>query len=431
LREVQFERGQSNFTLEIPPVNRIIPAGDSLVLEAAFFPQNLEVQTANVTLAYSTVGTTEILRNEYVNRLVGRGAMLKIIVPDFDTVVVGRTRVASVLFVNRGFTNAEVRSIRLSRRDGEYSLVNRNGENVSELAGLSIAVLDTASVVLRCTPRTVGELALNTVRYVANVDSSEARLRAVGRELSPNDVVVRMGIRAVPDSVAPGGTTGLEVYIAERRTGIGTGRERVPELRELLARSVPRVSGAVGYNRNVLTLQNGATTARRVRNTSPQNVQERITIAPTGWNGLDSVMVRIPAVAVAGNTDRTRLLIEAFEWPGMVLDAPLDSVYFTAQACMAGGKRLVTSATGASLSVVAPNPAKDALRLVYTVREDSYVRVELLDLHGNVAQTLVGEEQRAGEYSLEATLKNIPSGAYTVRLQTAGTVLSRQVNVVR
>jgi hypothetical protein len=268
------------------------------------------------------------------------------------------------------------------------------------------------------------------VRYVANVDSSEARLRAVGREISPNDVVVQMGIRAVPDSVAPGGTTTLEVYIASRVTGVGTGRERVPALRELLARSVPRLIGAVGYNRNALTLAPNATTARRVRNTSLSNPQERITIPPTGWDGRDTVLVRIPAVAVAGNTDWTRILIESFEWNGMVLDSA-QSGRFTAKPCEAGGKRLVTSAKAAGLSVVAPNPAKDALHLVYTVREDSFVEIALLDMHGNVAQTLLAKEQTAGEYSIDAALQNIPSGAYTVRLQTAGTVLSKQVRVVR
>jgi Leucine-rich repeat (LRR) protein len=431
LRGLTLERGTTgpNMSLSVPAPNVVIPAGDSIQLRAQFYPQNLGVQTANVSLTYSTVGTTEVLRNEYTNRLVGRGAMLKIIVPDFDTVVVGTTRVASVLFINRGFQNAVVNSLRLTTRGGEYTFVDGNGQSVETLTNVTIAVADTASALMRLTPRTLGQLAPNAVRYEANVDSAEARLTAVGRTLLPNDMVVRVGVRATEDSVAPGGATVLEVYIASRTMGFAPNQTE-PRLVDLVRRANPVISGAVGYNKNVLSLSPTATTARRVRNTSPANSQERLTIPPTGWDGLSPVLVRIPCVAVAGNVDWTRVVLETIEWKGIVLDSA-QSGEFTAKACAAGGKRLVTSAKATALAVVAPNPAKDVLGVSYVVREDGWVTLWLVDARGEVAQTLVQEEQAAGEYSLQARLKNVPSGAYTLRLVSAGAVKTVRVDVVR
>jgi hypothetical protein len=172
-------------------------------------------------------------------------------------------------------------------------------------------------------------------------------------------------------------------------------------------------------------------TAQRVRNTSPANSQERLTIPPTGWDGLNPVLVRIPCVAVAGNTEQTRLVLETIEWKGIVLDASVDGV-FVAKACVAGGKRLVTSAKAASLSVVAPNPAKDMLSVSYTLREDGAVTLELVDMHGTSVQTMVQGEQAAGEYSMTTRLKNLPSGAYILRLVSAGgTLKTHKVEVVR
>jgi hypothetical protein len=432
LRSLTLERGTTgpNMNLSIPTPNIVIPAGDSVQLRATFSPQSLGMQTANVSLTYSTVGTTKILRNDYTNCLVGGGAMLKIIVPDWDTVVVGTTRVASVLLVNRGFTNTVVNSIRLTNKTEEYSVVDGNGQSVAALSNLSIAVADTASVLMRLTPHTIGLLAPNAVWYQTDIDSAEARLTAVGRALSPNDLVVRLGVRATEDSVAPGGATTLEVYIASRVMGFPP-NEREPRLLDLVRRANPVISGAVGYNRNVLTISPTATTAQRVRNTSPANSQERLTIPPTGWDGLNPVLVRIPCVAVAGNTEQTRLVLETIEWKGIVLDASVDGV-FVAKACVAGGKRLVTSAKAASLSVVAPNPAKDMLSVSYTLREDGAVTLELVDMHGTSVQTMVQGEQAAGEYSMTTRLKNLPSGAYILRLVSAGgTLKTHKVEVVR
>lgn len=430
LRSITLQRGITgqDISLTLPAPDTMVLPGDSVVLPASFAPQTLGPQTAKISITYSTAGTTDILRNEYGNKLVGRGAMLKIIVPNFDTVVVGKTRVATVLFINRGFTMAEIRSIRLTDQSrGEYSLVNGNGESVSAMSGLNLAVADTAVIGMRLMARTVGVLAPNSVRYVANVDSSEARLQAYARNLSANDVVVRMGIRAVPDSVAPGGETLVELYIASRTTGFGV-VERVASLREMVSRAVPRISGSLTHHRQVMTLKNGNSVARRLRNSV--GTRETIIIPTAGWDGIDTVILRMPFISLAGSIDTTVLRLEAIDWPGMVLDIPADG-RFVAKPCLAGGKRLVTSAKPVSLSLAAPNPAKDVVQLGYTVREDGYVHLVIVDMHGKIVQILVAQDQGAGEYNLQATVKSLPSGAYTVHLQTGGTVKTQRLDVVR
>jgi hypothetical protein len=127
----------------------------------------------------------------------------------------------------------------------------------------------------------------------------------------------------------------------------------------------------------------------------------------------------------------TAALAQRQPWESQVfVEEPVANV-FTAEACKAGGKRLVTSARANALAVVRPNPVKDFAEVAMTLREDGLVVLELVNMAGVVMQTVMQGEMQAGEYTVPMQCGNLPSGKYVVRLRTPQSVLSTPLTIVR
>jgi hypothetical protein len=79
---------------------------------------------------------------------------------------------------------------------------------------------------------------------------------------------------------------------------------------------------------------------------------------------------------------------------------------------------------GSGLDFIAPNPARNAARIEYTVARAGPVRLEVADVTGRVVATLFRGDQAAGRYpaSWDGTAGNekLPAGIYFVRLTTLG-----------
>jgi hypothetical protein len=165
-------------------------------------------------------------------------------------------------------------------------------------------------------------------------------------------------------------------------------------------------------------------------------------IPQTSWDGRNHSLLRFQARAVAGEVDKDALLIEDIKWGNparkpeaweakVFVEDPITN-YFTAQACVAGGKRLVTSAKATTATAVSPNPVKNgSAEVSYTVREDGDVVIELVNASGQVAKTLVSGNHLAGEYVVSFSTQDTPSGAYMIRLQAANSLVFKRVNIVR
>lgn len=98
----------------------------------------------------------------------------------------------------------------------------------------------------------------------------------------------------------------------------------------------------------------------------------------------------------------------------------------------AGGTRLIAPAKASLvLSVIAPNPVKEAMDICYTLAEGGFVSIELLDTRGNVVHSLKQEMQSPGEYTLNAKISWLPSGSYTVKISKDREMATQQVRIVR
>ncbi|TAE30507.1 MAG: T9SS C-terminal target domain-containing protein [Candidatus Kapaibacterium sp.] len=413
----------------------------------AFSPKSVGNKQGTIT-AYCTVlntQTQEVERFEQV--LTGRATALKAIPVEFDTVLAGKPTISSALLVNRGRTPIQVNAVQFLNStnglvSGVFSFQGADGRSLFAAPipkGREITLLggDTLNMTLRCEPKLLGNQTalLNWEATGEGADTIDVPVTAFVRPPEPSDVEVRFALRPVnergekQDSIAPGGRTWLEIYIAEGN------------LDSLLRVAQPEMRATVSFDRNVLSVAPNERGVRVLRSNSVGERLVRVQVPPTRWDGRNPVVARFECRAVAGDTVKTAVSLENVQWGGVgaskaswerrvFLLAPENST-FTALACEAGGTRLVTSAKATQLAVVAPNPAKESVSISYTLREDGFVEIALIDASGRTAQILLSEEQTAGDYTTTKALKNVPSGSYTVRLSTQNGVVTKRVNVVR
>lgn len=396
---------------------REIPAGATLPVRVRFVPTALETVSSAVTVRFTAEGSTVVQTQTIANRLLGRGGALKLIPPAIDTSVIGTTKLLAVQVVNVGDRETELIRVQLQRGTREYIFR-------AEVDGKApVGVGDTTSVLLRFTAERTGAASAQEVYCQATVDTVTTPLVQYGRTKLPTDVVAKIGLRVVPASAPPGAEVMVEIYL----DGLSN-----DDRARLFRSSIPNFSATLRFNRNVLALGN-ISVARPIRNTAPNNSSQRCAVPTTFWNGTSTVLLRIPCRAVAGNTDTTTLVLEELKWgDGTLQIADVLEGGFKVQTSQAGGKRLISSTSnGLALVSISPNPTADVLHVVYTLGDAGWTELSLLDIRGNVVQSLTRSVQSAGEQSVQSSLKNIPSGTYMLRLESGGEVVTRRVEVVR
>ncbi|TAE21522.1 MAG: hypothetical protein EAZ92_16865 [Candidatus Kapaibacterium sp.] len=420
----------------------VIAPGQAFALSVGFLPQDVGVFISSVSVGYTLAGTNA--ERSFDARLTGRGTALKVIPPNFQDVLLGRSRVASAQIINR--TDAVVKVFGVAVNSPRTSTNARfvyeylpSGDTVF------VGARDTAALVLRCSAvgislQNVGALAQGLIRFVSNIDgridSVATALSGTTRILRSGEVLARLAARMIPASAPPGAPATLELYLRDSTLTTLADVQRVANTVQAQSRVV------MSFSQNVAVLQAISNTTsntnvfvRRVRNSAPQNRTERIAVLLADWDVRNNrtVIQRIPCVAVAGEIDETKLVIEDVDWSGATLDVD-DANFgtFRSEACTAGGKRLVTTAVRTSLTALAPNPAKDAVNIAYSVREDGFVELALVDVRGELVQMILRKEQHhAGEFLMEASVQNLSQGAYFLRLRAADVVLTKQVQIVR
>jgi hypothetical protein len=313
--------------------------------------------------------------------------------------------------------------------------VERAFELVSPVANLTLQAHDTTLIAVRCATVTRGfKNAL--LEVITDNDNVQSDLAAFARLIRPDDAAVSFRVQATPDEAAPGSTVRLDVLI----------QDFTPELaKALLGAAQPEVRLTLRFDKQVLALDDASGVARVQRSSSTNAI---ISLA-TRWDGRSRSVASLQARAVAGERTVTNLEIinaewgstsatERPEWERRVFVEEPSSVIpstFTARVSEAGGKRLIGSAVATLtplLSLARPNPAADVVSLTYTLFDDALVTLDVLNIKGEVVQTLLAETSRAeGEYTLSASVRTLPSGSYLLRLRANGAAVNQRLDVVR
>ena len=78
-----------------------------------------------------------------------------------------------------------------------------------------------------------------------------------------------------------------------------------------------------------------------------------------------------------------------------------------------------------------PNPFNPSTIISYELPEQAHVRLSVYDMTGRQVATLVNEQVSAGTHQVSFNAMNLSSGVYMYRLQAGGTVLSRQLTLIK
>ncbi len=136
-----------------------------------------------------------------------------------------------------------------------------------------------------------------------------------------------------------------------------------------------------------------------------------------------------------GNTDFAPLVIDDFKWTNGTIspftETQNGTIHITG-TCEQGGVRLfIPASTSTSLST-RPNPAQNSMQIQYGLREPLTVTLELLNITGQVVQTIVSNQQQAaGQYILINDMSLIGNGVYSLRMTTNKEVLTARVDVMK
>ncbi len=463
LRDVEGNDNEVSFRIPLDIRGLRLLAGQTIILDSLrFAPRSIGDKKANVSIRYiNAIGREDTLR--LADLLLGRGTPVKVLPINMDTIRFGKTAQSIALVLNRGdnFTRMSVTGAEFVNKATGFSV-----EQLSAQRPFYVGGNDTTAVIIRCNPTGTGNFT-NTLRYFVDVerlstngttildqfkDTLLAPLTVFVREQRPQtmvslgDVSLRVGVRPArgQDSVAPGGRTTLELYFLDSTKAAGD-LIRLNEVNGLpLA-----FSASLRMSSQVLSLVQSAA-AYTVRNLDTRSRLHRVSIpyfplARVGDRTLveefqrTGVFLRITCASVSGDVDSSLIELEEVRWGIDTLrryvgskQAFLEDVQnglFRAQACIAGGKRLTTTAKANRMTAIAPNPAHDGASLNYTVREDGFVEISLVNVLGNVVKRLVQSEHQAGEYVLSMPLQDVPSGTYFLVMTAPNAILTERVTV--
>ncbi len=76
-----------------------------------------------------------------------------------------------------------------------------------------------------------------------------------------------------------------------------------------------------------------------------------------------------------------------------------------------------------------PNPASFIEHLEVYIPMETPVKIDVIDMLGNLAMHVINETRKTGVYNVSFDLSTLPSGAYTVKLEAAGKVKLRKILV--
>jgi hypothetical protein len=374
---------------------------DFAIVAVRFNPLTAAPKTATLSMTASIDGGQTITTTA---RITGRGAPLKVFPIDFGTSVTGRGANLPALVANYG-----TRTVRLN---AQRFVAGNMGLSVSRGQSVFLSPGDTTAILLSAMQTVEGQY-FDTLRVEADIDTAFAPAQIVTRKADTTDIVVQMGLRAVPDSAAPGTPVSLELFIR--------GEENLNVLRQ---RNAP-FSGSIRYDRRVLYIQPNQSRTEIARNTETQNTFQRAKILLTPWDGRETTLMKIPALAMLSEIDSTELIVENITWNdpsgtnNVFVTAPQNGRFKVALRRVGGNRLLKQVDKPLVVTATAPNPASDVVQTAFTLKQADTVTLTLYDALGNMVLSRSPKEFEAGNHTINFSTENLPTGVYALRLTSS------------
>jgi Leucine-rich repeat (LRR) protein len=442
---IRVQETENSFEIASASAIRLLPS-QSVRVPYTFAPRSVGRKQGTVTLEFRQDGlqNASVAQTQSVpNGLVGRGGALFVKEVNFDTVLAGRTAIASAVIVNRGRQPITLRSRQIQTADDPFRVFSLA---INDADDVYLGESDSTAVIVRCRSNSTGNFRASLL-ITGESDTVQTSLQATARLPRTDDIIVSMELRPSRDTSAPGEPLELLLVL---RSNANTAAGRAAERQRLFNADQPVFQGVVRFHKQVLALDPAETRAQAIPNSDRRNRFTRVRLFDR-WSGVDSVLFRLRVQAVSGDTDRTALDVESLLWGAQALgqagtfaqgsvrrvfvDAPSRGV-FTSGVCQteAAGvptKRLTRTTSSVSLSKSRPNPTSDEAQIAYTIREAGLVNIVLVDAKGSVVSTLISRHHAPGSYETTLKARNLPSGSYTLVLTTPTERVDERVEIVR
>lgn len=213
--------------------------------------------------------------------------------------------------------------------------------------------------------------------------------------------------------------------------GIAGERVKIPievRLQNNLARScAAQFTATIRFNRTLLHPV-GSTPVGTV------NGMDRIITVKGSSAGATTggTLTELEFVATLGNATSTPLRLESLMWDrGSVATTMEDGEFRLAEICAEGTTRLIDASGSFGLKPIRPNPTSGNAELEYSILEPGRTRLTLADPLGRPALLLLDGVVAPGTYVTSIDLSNLPTGLYTLTLQTPTQRAAERVMVVR
>jgi len=322
-----------------------------------------------------------------------------------DSICIGKDTLLTARLTNTGGVNLQV----------QQALVTGSTDfTVLGFAPQALASGNSIDVQVRYAPTAIGQ-ATGKVVWVTDLLRDSTDLSGLGKSC---------GILPIDTA-----KTTITIDNIEAKTG-----DKVQVNLKLTSENGLAKSGAtnfkakLGFNRTILHITDPAI----VCNSGTNSDRCEVEITGTRQSGSDILAV-IPAEATLGNAERTNLELLTFEWlngTGFVSAARVNGELILTDICREGGVRLYQPSQTVSLSMV-PNPASGNAEIEYTLREESAVRVSLVDVLGREVMIIDEAVRGAGTYRKSVELTNTGDGVYYLRLQCPNTNKTLRMSIMK
>lgn len=416
-----------NFTVLSALKNQTLRPGESVEVPIRFAPRAAasarDTSAGRLDLRYSVAGLPIVQTTSAT--LSGRTGVFSVQTALPDTVVVGRRLVSPMTVINRW-----KKAIMLETVQTTAGAVFRFAD--STVSRIKLGVNDTTVVSYSCLARNEGAIsgALTVKGYEESqagvTDDALVNLSTTARKASPEDVIVRFGLRPSADNLPPGSLVSLSIVLDSGN-------------REKLFQSVnPAWLARIAFDRNVLVpITEGQSNVRLLNNSDSIGRSLQIQVSGAFANPRSDVLGTVDCRVVAGDTVRTRLQLVSMEITTnastrqVFQEQPQDTT-FTAAVSRAGGVRLIAPAAAKiAILSLSPNPALESIEIAYTLAGAASPEIYLNDATGKTVYQFANGRQQAGNYTIRLDVSGLASGAYTLILRTAMGMASQKIMVER
>ncbi|MFY8000449.1 MAG: immunoglobulin domain-containing protein, partial [Candidatus Kapaibacteriota bacterium] len=234
-----------NLAFALDDVRGQLLPGEEMRVPVRFVAANVGNALSAVTVNFRSGMSSTIQTRRFANRLAVRASGLKFLAPNLDTIIVGKTRVASALLVNVSDKPIVLENTTFRQKTGVYTLR-------TPASALTLQPKDTLVLPIGYLTGNVGRTAPDTLRCVTqnadvaglrreDIDTADVPLTAFARLPEPNDVSVQVAVRVLDNNVPPGSAVRVEIVIA-----LGSNLETV------FKSATPTIRGRIRFNENVL-----------------------------------------------------------------------------------------------------------------------------------------------------------------------------------